>query len=175
MPPRHILGTLAAAGVLVLGAVPVALSNAAGASSPPPSQAVGLANYRAYPLAYAAAAEQQRRYLGALAWIDGLDRPQVGVQRRGGHGHGCAPGDFQCFRACTINRESHGNYTDASANGQYRGAWQFNQSTWDSNAAASGHPELVGTDPAAASPQSQDAVAQATYSARGKSAWGGRC
>lgn len=83
--------------------------------------------------------------------------------------------DFACFKACTLNIESGGNYGAISSGGTYRGAWQFDQRTWDSNAAASGHPELVGADPAAASPAQQDVVAQATYDSRGNQPWGGRC
>jgi peptidoglycan hydrolase-like protein with peptidoglycan-binding domain len=86
----------------------------------------------------------------------------------------CA-GDFECFKACTIALESGGNYDAVSAGGTYRGAWQFDQRTWDANAEASGHPELVGQDPATASPSAQDAVAASTYQSRGNQAWGGRC
>ena len=66
--------------------------------------------------------------------------------------------------------ESGGNYSIVSANGRYRGAYQFSQATWDSVAAAA-HPHLVGVDPAAASPGDQDAMALALYSMRGPSPW----
>lgn len=83
--------------------------------------------------------------------------------------------DFECFKACTLEIESGGNYGAVSSSGTYRGAWQFDQQTWDSNAAASGRDDLVGQDPAAVDPGSQDQVAAATYSARGSQPWGGRC
>jgi hypothetical protein len=88
---------------------------------------------------------------------------------------GCAPGDFACFRACTIERETHGTYGGVSSNGQYHGAWQFDQRTWDSNAAASGRTDLVGRPPEYASPADQDSIAYGTYQRRGKAPWGGRC
>src|SRR6476469_1746496 len=40
------------------------------------------------------------------------------------------------------------------------GAYQFMPGTWNTNAAAAGRPDLVGVNPAAASPADQDAMAQ---------------
>jgi hypothetical protein len=66
--------------------------------------------------------------------------------------------------------ESSDNYAAVSAGGTYRGAYQFNQSTW--NGVASRHyPHLVGVDPATASPADQDAMARALYSERGAQPW----
>jgi hypothetical protein len=96
------------------------------------------------------------------------------VHGRGG-GHGCAAGDFECWKACTINRESHGNYSDVNGTGTYRGAYQFNQGLWDGQATASGRPDLVGVPPDQASPADQDQIARDTYARRGKAPWGGRC
>lgn len=86
-----------------------------------------------------------------------------------------ASGDFAAFRACTIEIESHGNYQDVDSTQTYWGAWQFLQSTWDSNAAAMGRPDLVGQVPNGVSPADQDAVAAFLYSQRGNAPWGGRC
>jgi hypothetical protein len=59
--------------------------------------------------------------------------------------------------------ESGGNYSATSSSGKYRGAYQFDQRTWES-AGGSG-------DPAAASPQEQDARAAQLYSMRGSQPW----
>ena len=49
--------------------------------------------------------------------------------------------------------------------------------TWNSIAASSGRSDLVGVDPAQASPADQDAMAQALYAQQGAAPWvtGGGC
>jgi hypothetical protein len=81
------------------------------------------------------------------------------------------------FLACTRAHESDqaGGYQAVSAGGTYRGAYQFDRSTWDSAAGIAGRTDLVGGDPAAAAPADQDLVALALYHARGTQPWGGRC
>jgi hypothetical protein len=100
------------------------------------------------------------------------------LRSRSGSGSGggsrCA-GDFACFKECTLDIESDGNYGAVSPGGTYRGAWQFDQTTWDSNSAASGRGDLVGVDPATAVPGDQDAIAHELYQRRGNQPWGGRC
>jgi hypothetical protein len=68
------------------------------------------------------------------------------------------------------NCESHGSYEAVSANGLYRGAYQFLQSTWDS-VADRHYPWLVGRDPATVEPWWQDAMTRALWSERGRSPW----
>ena len=59
--------------------------------------------------------------------------------------------------------ESGGNYQAVSSSGTYRGAYQFDQQTWES---------VGGTgDPAAASPQEQDARAAQLQAQSGNSPW----
>jgi hypothetical protein len=59
--------------------------------------------------------------------------------------------------------ESGGNYQAVSPDGSYRGAYQFNQSTWEG---------LGGVgDPAAASPAEQDARALQLYQGSGSAPW----
>jgi hypothetical protein len=66
--------------------------------------------------------------------------------------------------------ESSGNYQAVSSNGLYRGAYQFNQSTW--NGVARRHfPWLEGQDPSAAEPWWQDAMAKALWSESGARPW----
>lgn len=70
------------------------------------------------------------------------------------------------LRAC----ESAGNYAAISAGGRFRGAYQFDQETWDQVAVAY-LPNLVGVDPASAAPGEQDAVALILFRQRGDSPW----
>jgi hypothetical protein len=62
-----------------------------------------------------------------------------------------------------VQCESGGDYTVVSSTGRYRGAYQFDQRTWES---------VGGTgDPAAAPPAEQDARARLLYQQRGARAW----
>lgn len=81
------------------------------------------------------------------------------------------------FLACVRNRESGGDYTIHELTGQSSaaGAYQFLPSTWDSTATEAGRPDLVGIDPANASPADQDAMAQFLYATQGAAPWGGHC
>jgi len=66
--------------------------------------------------------------------------------------------------------EAGGDYSITSASGKYRGAYQFDQSTW--NSVAERHaPQLVGVHPAEAAPADQDALALALYRERGANPW----
>ena len=74
------------------------------------------------------------------------------------------------------NRESGGNYGIYNSGGSgAAGAYQFMPGTWNSTAASSGRGDLVGVDPAQASPADQDAMAQALYAQQGAAPWGGGC
>jgi len=70
------------------------------------------------------------------------------------------------LRAC----ESNDNYQAVSANGRYRGAYQFSQSTW--NGVAQRHfGWLDGLDPASVEPWWQDSMARALWSESGARPW----
>ncbi|HYN34174.1 MAG TPA: transglycosylase family protein [Ilumatobacteraceae bacterium] len=72
--------------------------------------------------------------------------------------------------AALRNCESGGDYSITNPSGKYRGAYQFDRSTW--NSVAERHsPVLVGVDPAAASPADQDAMAFALFAERGARPW----
>jgi hypothetical protein len=90
---------------------------------------------------------------------------------------GSCAGDLACFLPCTRAHESDtaGGYSAVSPDGVYRGAYQFDRTTWNSVATSTGHDELVGVDPAAAAPSAQDELASALYLMRGNQPWGGRC
>jgi hypothetical protein len=79
---------------------------------------------------------------------------------------GPSAGEWAALREC----EAGGSYSITNPSGKYRGAYQFDQSTW--NSVAERHaPTLIGADPAAAWPADQDAMALALYSERGASPW----
>ena len=80
------------------------------------------------------------------------------------------------FLACVRQRESGGNYGVYNAGGSgAAGAYQFLPGTWSGIAASTGRTDLVGVDPAQASPADQDAMAQALYAQQGSAPWGGAC
>lgn len=90
---------------------------------------------------------------------------------------GSCAGDVECFLACTIDHESRsaGVYTAVSPGGTYRGAYQFDQPTWNNAVANAGYPQYVGVPPNLAPPEVQDAAATWLYSVAGNRPWGGRC
>ena len=77
-----------------------------------------------------------------------------------------SPARLAQLRSC----ESGGNYRAVSSSGRYRGAYQFDQGTWNS-VASRHHPLLNGQDPAGAHPAQQDMMARALWSERGNSPW----
>jgi hypothetical protein len=77
--------------------------------------------------------------------------------------------------ACLRQRESGGDYTLVSSNGQWYGAYQFARSTWDMTARDAGRPDLVGVAPNQAAPSDQDAMALSLLRAQGKAPWNGAC
>jgi hypothetical protein len=101
---------------------------------------------------------QVEEYLRAVAEAEAEAEAAATRSRRSGGGSSCGS-SLECIRQC----ESHGDYGSVSGNGQYRGAYQFDQSTWES---------VGGTgDPAAASPEEQDARAATLYGRSGTSPW----
>lgn len=79
---------------------------------------------------------------------------------------GPSPSQWEALRQC----ESNGNYAITNPSGRYRGAYQFDRPTWNSVAERYA-PNLVGVDPAAASPADQDGMAYALWSERGAQPW----
>ena len=77
------------------------------------------------------------------------------------------------FLTCVRQRESGGNYLAHSPDGQYHGAYQFLQSTWDATARHIGAWDLVGIDPHTRSATSQDDMAWALYQWQGSGPWAG--
>lgn len=65
--------------------------------------------------------------------------------------------------ACIRHWESRNNYRAVSRSGRYRGAYQFDQRTWEGNGGSG--------DPAAASAEEQDRTAATLLSRRGLAPW----
>jgi hypothetical protein len=77
------------------------------------------------------------------------------------------------FLTCVRQRESGNRYHIDSPGGQYHGAYQFLQSTWDGTARHVGRTNLVGVDPHHADPTTQDDMAWALYQWQGTQPWAG--
>ena len=89
----------------------------------------------------------------------------------GGSGESLGAHHNDPFLTCTRQRESGGNYRVDSPGGQYHGAYQFLQSTWNLAANHSGRGDLVGLDPRRASAYDQDEMALTLYQWEGKRPW----
>jgi peptidoglycan hydrolase CwlO-like protein len=79
------------------------------------------------------------------------------------------------FLICVRQVESGGDYGAVSPDGQYMGAFQFSQPTWNSAAQAAGLPGLVNVPPNTASRASQDTVAITLYNLDGQQPWLDSC
>lgn len=89
-------------------------------------------------------------------------------------GGGAVP-PLNSFLACVVKAESGGDYHAVSPTGQYMGAFQFSQPTWNEAARLAGIPSLVGVRPNDASPADQDLLAIALYNADGEQPWYDPC
>ena len=128
-------------------------------------------------LAAAAATEEADRVAREQASVTSSSATSSSTAVSGASSTGTCAGELACFLACTRAHESDsaGGYAAVSPDGVYHGAYQFDQSTWDSVAGSIGRSDLVGVDPATATPADQDTLATALYQMRGNQPWGGRC
>lgn len=76
-------------------------------------------------------------------------------------------GGWEDLRQC----ESGGDYTAVQRGGPGRGAYQFDQPTWDGIARHLGRDDLVGVEPHTAAPADQDAAALRLYDESGRAPW----
>ncbi len=142
-------------------------------------QQQALADYFAALAAAAAAEEADRvaREQVASTSATSSSTASSSAAVSGASSTGTCAGELACFLACTRAHESDsaGGYAAVSPDGVYHGAYQFDQSTWNSVADSIGRSDLVGVDPASATPADQDTLATALYKMRGNQPWGGRC
>ena len=76
---------------------------------------------------------------------------------------------------CIKHRESRGQYDVVNSSSGAAGAYQFMPGTWNNTARSAGRTDLVGVNPANASPADQDAMAHQLMNTQGLSPWGGGC
>jgi peptidoglycan hydrolase-like protein with peptidoglycan-binding domain len=94
---------------------------------------------------------------------DAGDDPTAAPASSTGTGTGTGTGDAGAALEKIAQCESGGNPAAVSADGQYRGKYQFDRATWE---------RLGGTgDPAAAPEAEQDRIAAKLYAARGAAPW----
>jgi hypothetical protein len=107
-------------------------------------------------------------HLGALAFME-LPNDHVPTPpppRQSATRGGPSESAWAALRRC----EASGNYSAVSRSGRYRGAYQFDQTTWN-DVARRHHSHLVGRDPARASRGDQDMMARTLYNMRGAQPW----
>jgi hypothetical protein len=95
--------------------------------------------------------------------------------RRSSSGSSRSTGSSGNVLDCIKHRESRGQYDVVNGSSGAAGAYQFMPGTWNTNAASAGRTDLVGVNPADASPADQDAMAQHLLSTQGLGPWGGGC
>ena len=106
----------------------------------------------------------------------GLPAPRPAYRTQAPSSGACS-GDVDCFLACTRAHESDtsGGYGAVSPGGTYRGAYQFDQGTWDAAVAGAGYGQYAGVPADQVPPEVQDAAAAQLYSVSGNRPWNGRC
>lgn len=132
-----------------------------------------IAQAQAQADAAAAAAAQAQADADAAAAASVLASARSRTVVNTGAGGGGGGDSLACIRA--HESDTAGGYGAVSPGGTYRGAYQFLPSTWNSTAQSAGRDDLVGVDPAAASPADQDFIASFLYAQAGSQPWGGGC
>ncbi len=138
---------------------------------------------------WAKIAEEVNRYLTAvkaakdLAWYQAMAAAQASqpakanqaAQASTSRGHAAAqPASGGAdFFACVRHHESRGDYGVTNRSSGAAGAYQFMPTTWNNAARDAGRADLVGVNPAAASPADQDTIAHYVYSTQGARPWAG--
>jgi hypothetical protein len=115
------------------------------------------------------------RFIQAVAnvrWLEAIaanqQRAKDAAPRRTSGGNGDV-------LACIKHRESRGQYDVVNSSSGAAGAYQFMPGTWNTTARSAGRTDLVGVNPANASPADQDAMAHQLLATQGLGPWGGGC
>ena len=121
-----------------------------------------------------AAANLDRFYAAVTA---NIERERAAAAARAAHrtSTGSSSSSGSSVLDCIRHRESRGQYDVVNTSSGAAGAYQFMPGTWNTNAAAAGRQDLVGVNPANASPADQDAMAQHLLATQGLGPWGGSC
>jgi hypothetical protein len=131
--------------------------------------------------AAAAALAQAQARAQAAAQAAAQARAQAAAQTQTPPAQGASSGStgsapaLNSFLQCVVQAESGGDYQAVSPTGQYMGAFQFSQPTWNQAAGLANMPSLIGVPPNTASPADQDALAIALYAADGQQPWYDPC
>ncbi len=124
--------------------------------------------------AAAAKAEARRAQEAAAAAARAAAERRARTRRSVPHYAAPSPAAGGGFLSCVRHRESRGSYTAVNGSSGAAGAYQFMPGTWNSTAQHAGRTDLVGVNPAAASPADQDAMANHLVSWQGTSPWSGQ-
>jgi soluble lytic murein transglycosylase-like protein len=126
---------------------------------------------------FAVTAEKQREadFFAGLRAIAAANASAHTRRSRVSHGSTNWSGGPGGVLACIRHRESRGDYGAINPSSGTAGAYQFMPGTWNSTARSAGRGDLVGVNPANASPADQDAMAQHLLAAQGLGPWGGSC
>lgn len=81
----------------------------------------------------------------------------------------------QDYLACVKERESRGDYAAVSPDGQFFGAYQIDQVTWNNTTQHAGLTYLYDIQPNLVAPADQDTLAMALLEWQGTSPWAGDC
>jgi peptidoglycan hydrolase CwlO-like protein len=134
--------------------------------------AVAVAQQQAAAAAAAAVAVARARTVAAAASAPaGAGAPSGTADQPGTTGDPA----LNPFLQCVIQAESSGDYQAVSPTGDYMGAFQFSQPTWNEAANLAGLPTLLGVRPDQAGVAQQDTLAVALYSADGQAPWYDPC
>ena len=113
--------------------------------------------------------------LGVAIAQDREQQAQQAVAVRAAVGGAVDDPALPAFLQCVVQVESGGNYAAVSPDGNYMGAFQFSQATWNQAAQLAGLPQLIGVPPNTASKADQDTLAIALYDADGQQPWDDSC
>jgi muramidase (phage lysozyme) len=126
---------------------------------------------------YTAYVMQARWYQGVTeqAWRDAYAQQQAAATRAASARRSSSASSGGNVLDCIRHRESRGQYGVVNGSSGAAGAYQFMPGTWNTTARSAGRPDLVGVNPANASPADQDAMAQHLLATQGLGPWGGGC
>ncbi|HEY7438539.1 MAG TPA: transglycosylase family protein [Acidimicrobiia bacterium] len=133
--------------------------------------------FERFVFAVTATKQREKDFFAGLSAIAAANASAHTRSQRSGVSHGSATwsGGPGGVLACIRHRESRGDYGAINPSSGTAGAYQFMPGTWNNTARSSGRGDLVGVNPANASPADQDAMARQLLATQGLGPWGGGC